>query len=226
MAYLKASGNKKTYSDYLWVVQEAEMEEVMEPSCNPPMATANKPWAMSFFPLQKLKGSQPAMTPSTWVAHLEEEGTNKEECIDSKDPNGIKGVTKEFIVHPARAVKDDQQEEEVLLPLQESGSLYLRLLVVASRKELHLNQKEGMAPKKRTKAPQAKVTPLKVPQDGTPKWSVMSWVVYHCDIAKTAGSPLDIYVNYILNRDELINCLAIELILTVLYEGNKYHLSI
>ena len=37
------------------------MEEVMEPSCNPLMDSANKPWTMSFFPLQKLKGSQPVM---------------------------------------------------------------------------------------------------------------------------------------------------------------------
>ena len=78
----------------------------MEPSCNPPMASANKPWVMRFFPLQKLKGSQQAITPSTWVAHLEEESADKEECIDSEDPDSIEGVTKEFIVCLARAVKD------------------------------------------------------------------------------------------------------------------------
>ena len=110
VAYLKASGNEKTYLDYLWVAQEVEKEEPIEPSCNPPTASANKPWVMSFFPLQKLKGSQPAITPSTWVTHLE--STDKEECIDSKDPDGIEGVTEEFIVHLARAVKDAQQEEK------------------------------------------------------------------------------------------------------------------
>ena len=42
------------------------------------------------------------------MAHLEEEGANKEEGAESEDPNGIKGITEEFIVHLARAVKDPQ----------------------------------------------------------------------------------------------------------------------
>ena len=93
VAYLKASGNEKMYSDYLWVAQEVEKEEVMEPSHNLPAASANKPCLTSFFTLWKLKGSQPAKTPSAWVAHLEEESTDKGDCIDSEDPDGIKGVT-------------------------------------------------------------------------------------------------------------------------------------
>ena len=105
VAYLKASGNEKTYLDYLQVTQEAEKEEVIEPSHNPPAPSADKPWVVSFFPLQKLKGSQPATTPSTWVAYLEEKSTNKQECVDSEDPDGTKGITKDFIVHLARAVK-------------------------------------------------------------------------------------------------------------------------
>ena len=32
VVYLKASTNKKTYSDYLWTAREAEKEEAMEPS--------------------------------------------------------------------------------------------------------------------------------------------------------------------------------------------------
>ena len=112
VAYLKANSNEKTYSDYLQAAQEAETKEAMEPSCNPPTTNANKSWVMSFFPLQKLKGSHPATTPSAWLADLKEENTNKEECIDSKDPDGIEGITKEFIVHLARAVKDVQQEEK------------------------------------------------------------------------------------------------------------------
>ena len=39
------------------------------------------------------------------MAHLEEESTDKEEGTESEDPNGIKGVTEEFIVHLARAVR-------------------------------------------------------------------------------------------------------------------------
>ena len=140
----------------------------MEPSHNPPVAGASKPWVMGFFPLQKLKGSQPAMTPSTQVAHLEEERTNKEECLNSKDPDGIEGMTEEFIVCLARAVKDAQQEEKHCYHCSSLDHFIQDyLLVVASRTDSHLNWKEGMAPKKGAWAPQAKVTPLKVPQDGT-----------------------------------------------------------
>ena len=67
---------------------------------------------MSFFPLQKLKGSQPARTPAVWVAHLEDNSPDKEEGTKSEDPNGIKGMTEEFIVHLAWAVKETQQEEK------------------------------------------------------------------------------------------------------------------
>ena len=67
---------------------------------------------MSFFPLWKLKGTQPAKVPTVWLVHLEEESTKKEEGAESEDPNGIKGVTEEFIMHLARAVKDAQQEEK------------------------------------------------------------------------------------------------------------------
>ena len=104
VAYLKASGNEKTYSDYLWVAQEAEKEEAMEAFCNLPMASTSRPKVMSFLPLQKFKGSQPAVTPSSWVAHLEEENTNKEEYVNGNDLDGTKGIIEEFIVCLTRAV--------------------------------------------------------------------------------------------------------------------------
>ena len=128
------------YSDYLQVAQEAEKEEAMEPSCNQTMASTSKPKAMSFFPVWKLKGSQPTATPSAWVAHLEEESTNKGEYIDSENQEGIKGITKEFIVHLARAVKDAQQEEKCCYHCS-SPDHFIRdcLLMVASRSDLHLN---------------------------------------------------------------------------------------
>ena len=34
VAYLKASANKKTYSDYLHAAREAKKEQVMDPSCS------------------------------------------------------------------------------------------------------------------------------------------------------------------------------------------------
>ena len=86
MAYPQASGNENMYLDYFQVAQEAEKEEAMDPSHNLPVANANKPLEMSFCPLQKLKGSHLATTPSSQVGHLEEESANKEEPIDSEDP--------------------------------------------------------------------------------------------------------------------------------------------
>ena len=108
VAYLKASSNEKTYSDYFQVVWEAEKEEVMEPSHCMPATSISKPKVMSFFPLWKLKGSQPAMTPSTQVAGLEEESANQGECAEGEEPDGIEGITKEFIVCLARVMKDAQ----------------------------------------------------------------------------------------------------------------------
>ena len=48
----------------------------------------------SFFPLQKLKGTQPTpKTPAVCLVHLEEERANGDKEVESKDPDGIDGVT-------------------------------------------------------------------------------------------------------------------------------------
>ena len=112
VAHLKASTNEKTYSDYLQAAREGEKEEAMEPSCSHTANSMSKPKVMSFFPVQKLKGTQPARIHTVWVTHLEEESTNKEGGTESEDPDGIEGITEEFIVHLARAVKDTQEEEK------------------------------------------------------------------------------------------------------------------
>ena len=65
VAYLKASTNEKTYSNYLQAVREAEKEEVIEPSCSQIADNSTKTKVMSFFPLQKLKGTQPVKTPGS-----------------------------------------------------------------------------------------------------------------------------------------------------------------
>ena len=55
-----------------------------------------KPRMTSFFPLQKLKGTQPALkTPTVCLAHLEEKSVEKDEEVESKDPSGINRVTEE-----------------------------------------------------------------------------------------------------------------------------------
>ena len=58
---------------------DAETEEAMEPSHSQTANSTSKPKVMSFFPLWKHEGTQPARTPAIWVAHLEEESTDKEE---------------------------------------------------------------------------------------------------------------------------------------------------
>ena len=149
VAYLKASTNKKTYSDYLQAVREAEKEEAMEPSHSQTANNTSKPKATSSFPPWKLKGTQPTRTPAVQVVHLEEEGANKEGGTESEDPNGIMHVTEEFIVHLARAVKDAQQEKKCCYHCS-SLEHFIRecLLVKASRTATHLNQEEGMVPEK------------------------------------------------------------------------------
>ena len=47
-----------------------------------------------------------------WLAHLEEEDAGGDKDKESDDLGGIKGVTKEFMVYLARAVKDAQVEEK------------------------------------------------------------------------------------------------------------------
>ena len=46
------------------------------------------------------------------LAHLEEEDASDDEDPESDDPGRIEGVTKEFMVHLARAVKDTQADEK------------------------------------------------------------------------------------------------------------------
>ena len=81
----------------------------MEPSCSQTTNKPSKPKMMSFFPLQKLKGTQPTKTPIVRAVHLEEEGSDKEMGAKSENPEGLDGVTEEFIICLARAVTVDQQ---------------------------------------------------------------------------------------------------------------------
>ena len=64
VAYLKATPDEKTSSDYLHAAQKAEKEETMEPSHGHTEDSLAKPKVMSFFPLRKLNGNQPTKTPA------------------------------------------------------------------------------------------------------------------------------------------------------------------
>ena len=106
VAYLKASANEKMYSDYLWAAGEAEKEVAMELSHSQTSDKTSKPKVMSFFPLQKLKGTQLTKTLAVRVVHLVEEGSDEEACAGSEDPDGINGMMEEFIICLARVVKE------------------------------------------------------------------------------------------------------------------------
>ena len=109
-----------------------------------------KPKATSFSPLQKLRGTQPAVKkPAVCLVHLEEESAKKDEEMDSEDPGGIEGVTEEFMVHLARAVKDAQKEEKHCYHCSSLDHFFHDCpWVKALRTDSHLNCKEGTAPKK------------------------------------------------------------------------------
>ena len=112
MGYLKATANEKMYSDYLWATREAEKEEAMEPYCSQTADKPSKPKVMIFFPLQRLKGTQPTKTPAMTAVHLEEEGSNEKAGAKSEYPDGNDGIMEEFIVNLSRAVKEAQQDEK------------------------------------------------------------------------------------------------------------------
>ena len=148
VACLKASTNEKMKSNYCRAVRAAEKEEVMVPSCSKTGNNTSKPKVTSFFPLQKLKGMQPTRTAVVQMVHLEEQGADKEVGAENGDLNGIKGVTKEFIVHLARAVRDAQQAEKSCYHCSLENFIHECPLVKASRTATHLNQKEGVVPEK------------------------------------------------------------------------------
>ena len=75
--------------------------------------------------------------------------------MESKDPDGIDGVTEEFMVHLVRAVKDAQVEEKHCYHCSSlEHFIHNCPLVRASRQNMQLNCKKGMASKKGAQAPQ------------------------------------------------------------------------
>ena len=95
VAYLKAGPQVRTYLDYLRATGEAEKEDSIELSRTSRTQTTDgpsKPRTTSFFPLRKLKGSQPFPKKSAIrLAKLEEEDADDREDPESDNPDGIKG---------------------------------------------------------------------------------------------------------------------------------------
>ena len=131
-----------------WCGRLRRRKQWNHPATHPQPAPASPEW-WAFFPLQKLKGSQPAMTPSAWVAHLEKGECWQGGMHQQQNLDGIELVTKEFIVHLARVVKVAQQDEKHCYHLSSWDHFICDCpLVAESRTNSHLNWKEGTAPKK------------------------------------------------------------------------------
>ena len=108
--------------------------------------------------------------PAVHLAHLDEKSAEKDEEVDSEDPDGIEGVMEEFMVYLARAVKDTQKKEKHCYHCSSLEHFICDCpLVQALRTDSNLNCKEGMAPKKGAQTPQMKVTIPKMPMDGVSK---------------------------------------------------------
>ena len=147
-----------TYSDYLRATREAEKEDSVELSQSSRIQTADgpsKPRTTSFFPLRKLKGNQPfPKKPTVQLAQLEEEDADNGEEQESDDPDGIKGVTEEFMVWLARVVKDAQTDEKHYYHCSSPEHFICNCpLMKTARDKKQLNRKEGMARMKGTQTP-------------------------------------------------------------------------
>ena len=169
VAYLKAGPQVRTYSDYLRATREAGKESSIE-LCQSPRAPAtdgpSKLRATSFFPLRKLKGSQPfTKKPAICLAQLEEEGTNNGNHPESNDPDGIEGVTEEFMIRLARAVKDVQTDKKHCYHCSSPEHFIHNCpLMKAARDKKQLSGKEGTAIVKGAWTPLKSANTMKSPQ--------------------------------------------------------------
>ena len=165
VAYLKAGPQVRMYSDYLRATREAKKEDSIDLSRSPrPPATdgPTRPRATSFFPLRKLKGSQLiTKKPAVHLAQLDEEGVDEGEDQESDDPNGIEGVTEEFMVWLARVVKDEKRCYHCNSP-----DHFIRncLLMKTIRDKKQLNGKEGTVTMKGAWTPLKMMSTVKDPQ--------------------------------------------------------------
>ena len=169
VAYLKVGPQVRTYSDYLRATREAEKEDTIELSQSPRTPAidgTSKLRATSFFPLRKLEGNQPFMKkPTVCLTQLEEEDANDGKDLESDDPDGIDGVTEEFMVRLARAVKDAQADEKHCSHCSSVEHFICNCpLMKVARDQKQLNGKEGMAMMKGAQTPPKPVNAAKSPQ--------------------------------------------------------------
>ena len=101
------------------------------------------------------------------LVHLEEEDARSNEDKESDDPGRIEGVTKEFMVHFARAVKDIQMEEMHFYHCSSLEHFICNCpLIKTLRENTQLNGKEERVLKKGAQTPLTTVNTSKNPPDG------------------------------------------------------------
>ena len=174
VAYLKVGPQVRTYLDYLRATREAEKEDSIELSWTSRTQTTDgpsKPRTTSFFPLRKLKGSQPfSKKPTIHLVQLEEEDANDREEPESDDPDGIKGVTEEFMVWLARAIKDAQMDERHCYHCSSPEHFIHNCpLMKTARDKKQLNGKEGTVMVKGVQTPPKAVNAIKSPKKEAPE---------------------------------------------------------
>ena len=165
----RAGPQVRMYSDYLRAAREAEKEDLIELSRSSRSQltdSPSKPRTTSFFPLRKLKGSKPFLKkPAMWLAQLDEEDTDNGEDPESNDPDGIEGVTEDFMVWLARALKDAQMDEKCCYHCSSSEHFICNcLLMKTARDKKLLNRKEDTAMMKGAWTPPKATSAIKSPQ--------------------------------------------------------------
>ena len=169
VAYLKVGPEVKTYSDYLRAARGVKKEDSIELFRSPRVLATDGPSkqrATSFFPLRKLKGSQPfTKKPAICLAQLEEEGAEDGEDLESDDPDGIDGVNEEFMVWLAITVKDAQTDEKRCYHCSSPEHFIHNCpFMRTTRDKKQLNGKEGMATVKGAQTPPKSANTTKTPQ--------------------------------------------------------------
>ena len=91
VAYLQAGPQVRMYSGYLRATREAEKEGLIKLSRSSRSQLTDgtsKPRDTNFFPLRKLKGSQPfPKKPAIWLAQLDEEDYDNGKDPENNDPD-------------------------------------------------------------------------------------------------------------------------------------------
>ena len=99
------------------------------------------------------------------LTQLEEEDADDGKCSEGDDPDGISGVTKEFMVRLAKLVKDAQVDEKCCYHCSTPKHFIHNCpLMKAARDKKQLNRKEGTAMVKGAQTPPKPFNAAKSPQ--------------------------------------------------------------